>query len=152
MLFLLLITVILQDNFMRKTVKKNYWVHFLSENAKIPLATVDATDPHTRSENAKILLATVVATDPGDTVANEFVVLLLSDSGLQVENVLEDATEPWTAAMVLSDDDDAEHTTLRCSLTISCLVQIQPRLCLLGSLDTGNSKEKNVIKLHSIFS
>ena len=28
--------------------------------------------------------------------------------------------------MVLSDDDDAEHTTLRCSLTILCLGQIHP--------------------------
>ena len=32
----------------------------------------------THSENAKILLATVVATDPGETVANEFVVLVES--------------------------------------------------------------------------
>ena len=60
--------------------------------------------------HAKILRAPVVATGPDDTVVNELADLLLqfSDSGLRVEDVLNDVTEQWTAAPVESDDEDAE--------------------------------------------
>jgi hypothetical protein len=61
--------------------------------------------------HAKILPAPV-ASGPDNKVVNELAALLLqfSTSGLGVEDLLNDATEQWTAAPVESDEEDAERT------------------------------------------
>ena len=60
--------------------------------------------------HAKILPAAVVATGPDDTVLKELAALLLQlpEVGLRVEDVVDDATERWTAAPIDSEDEDAE--------------------------------------------
>jgi len=60
--------------------------------------------------HAKILPAAVVAPGPDDTALNELATLLLhlSDSGLRVEDVVNDSSEQWPAAPLESDDEDAE--------------------------------------------
>ena len=57
-----------------------------------------------------ILPAPVVATGPDDTVLKELAALLLQlpEVGLRVEDVVDDATERWTAAPIDSEDEDAE--------------------------------------------
>jgi len=61
--------------------------------------------------HAKILPAPV-ASGPDNEVVNELAALLLqfSTSGLGVEDLLNNATEQWTAAPVESDEEDAERT------------------------------------------
>ena len=60
--------------------------------------------------HAKILPAAVVATGPDDDALKELAALLLQlpEVGLRVEDVVDDATERWTAAPIDSEDEDAE--------------------------------------------
>ena len=60
--------------------------------------------------HAKILPAAVVATGPDDDALKELAALLLQlpEVGLRVEDVVDDATERWTAAPIDSEHKDTE--------------------------------------------